>query len=82
MAWIETRGLDQAEGELAALYQRAVNPESGELDHIMSIHSAHPAGLAAHMALYEAVMRGSAGLRKVEREMIALVVSLQNACHY
>lgn len=53
-----------------------------EMDHIMSIHSLHPAGLAGHLALYEAVMRGTKTLRKVDRELIALVVSSKNSCHY
>ena len=42
----------------------------------------NPAGLAAHLQLYRAVMRGSRSLRKVERELIALVVSRVNDCHY
>ena len=48
----------------------------------MSIHSASPPGLAAHLELYNAVMRGTASLRKVDRELIALVVSQKNDCHY
>ncbi|MFT7670073.1 MAG: alkylhydroperoxidase family enzyme [Planctomycetota bacterium] len=82
MAWIETKGMDDASGELAELYGKACDPTTGELDNIMAIHSAHPAGLAAHLALYTAVMRGTSSLRKAEREMIALVVSLRNGCHY
>jgi hypothetical protein len=82
MSWIETIPDDAADGELAGLYDRSRDSDSGELDHIMAIHSLHPAGLAAHMALYEAVMRGTESLRKVERELIALVVSDENACQY
>lgn len=48
----------------------------------MRIHSLHPAGLEAHFALYRAVMLGTPSLRKVDREMIALVVSATNGCHY
>ncbi len=82
MAWISTQGKHEAQGELAELYQEACDPKTGELDNIMAIHSAHPAGLAAHLALYNAVMRGTPSLRKVERELIALVVSQENGCHY
>jgi AhpD family alkylhydroperoxidase len=32
--------------------------------------------------LYRQAMRGTRTLRKVEREMIALVVSRVNECHY
>ncbi|NOX30910.1 MAG: hypothetical protein GXP35_12810 [Actinobacteria bacterium] len=38
--------------------------------------------MAAHLAVYESAMAGTKSLRKVEREMIALVVSLENNCHY
>ncbi|MFT4649297.1 MAG: alkylhydroperoxidase family enzyme [Glaciecola sp.] len=82
MAWIKTTPLDAAQGQLLELYQSALDPSTGELDNIMSIHSAHPPGLAAHLALYNAVMRGTSSLRKVDRELIALVVSQKNDCHY
>jgi alkylhydroperoxidase family enzyme len=48
----------------------------------MSIHSLNPRALAAHDGLYRSAMAGTANLRKVERELIALVVSLENECHY
>ena len=82
MAWIETIGLLEAEGELLDLYQSVVDPATGALDNIMAIHGLHPAGLQAHWALYRAAMTGTPGLRKVERELIALVVSQRNGCHY
>lgn len=82
MSWIRTLADDQAAGELRRLYDAARDPESGRVDNIMSIHSLHPAGLQAHLGLYLTVMRGTTTLPKVEREMIALVVSRLNECHY
>ncbi len=82
MAWIATVSADDADPELRDLYARVADPETGQLDHIMSIHSLHPAGLRAHFELYRAVMRGTPSLRKVDRELIALVVSRANGCHY
>jgi alkylhydroperoxidase family enzyme len=82
MAWIRTIGEDEAGGRLAELYAAMVDPTSGRVDNVLKIHSLHPEGLAAHWELYRAVMRGTAGLPKVEREMIALVVSKLNGCHY
>lgn len=81
MAWIEVRGPDGAQGELAELYARIAAPD-GSVDNILAIHSLHPAGGAAHLDLYRAVMRGTAGLPRVDRELIALVVSRANGCHY
>ena len=48
----------------------------------MAVHSLNPRGLAAHDALYRSAMAGTGSLRKVERELIALVVSRENDCHY
>ena len=86
MAWIQIREPHEAEGaareELESLSARSVDPTSGEVDEILRVHSLHPRGWEAHLALYSAAMRGTPGLRKVDREMIALVVSRENGCHY
>ena len=75
MSWIKTIGVDEADAELEGLYERAKDPKTGKLDHILQVHSLNPAGLAAHLELYNTVMRGSKTLRKVERELLAFVVS-------
>ena len=84
--WIQTIPDDEwtadEAGPLAGLHAQVVDPTYDRVDHIMAIHSLNPAGMAAHNALYTSAMTGTATLRKVEREMIALVVSLENHCHY
>ena len=82
MPWIETVPDDEWEGDLAELRPEVVDPQADKVDHIMAIHSLNPRGLAAHNALYTSAMQGTRSLRKVERELIALVVSLENHCHY
>lgn len=82
MAWIEVIDEQHAGGELADLYDVVIDPKFGRVDHIMSIHSLHPKGLQTHWDLYREVMTGTPTLRKVDREMIALVVSAANDCHY
>ncbi len=82
MAWIETVPDDQWEGPLAEHYDAVVDKALGRVDHIMAIHSLNPKGLGAHNALYSSAMSGTATLRKVERELIAYVVSAVNECHY
>ena len=67
---------------LENLYGRVVDKSSGRIDYIMSVHSLNPRGLAAHDGIYRSAMAGTKSLRKVERELIALVVSLENECHY
>ena len=82
MAWIEIVDEPDAEGRLRELYARMVDPASGRVDTILRIHSLHPEGLRTHYELYREVMSGTKTLRKVDREMIALVVSVINECHY
>lgn len=82
MAWIEVIDEEGAEGELAALYGQMIDPAFGRVDNIMTIHSLHPGGLRTHHDLYQEVMSGTKSLRRVDREMIALVVSSLNDCHY
>ena len=74
-AWADTPGLDEQ-------YDGVVDSGYGRVDNIMAIHSLNPRALAAHNALYQSAMAGTATLRKVERELIAYVVSLENSCHY
>ncbi len=83
-SWIEQVPEDdwQADPALAALHPEVVDRGSGRVDNIMAVHSLNPSGLAAHDALYRSAMAGTATLRKVERELIAYVVSLENRCHY
>ena len=82
MAWIETIREDEWAGELAGLYERVADKAAGRVDNIMQVHSLNPRALAAHDVLYRSAMAGTATLRKVERELIALTVSMLNDCHY
>ena len=82
MAWIEIIDEADATGTLREHYGRMVDPQYGRVDTILRIHSLHPEGLRTHYELYREVMTGTKTLRKVEREMIALVVSVINDCHY
>jgi alkylhydroperoxidase family enzyme len=80
--WIETVSEADAEGELAALYAQVSDPPRGPVDNIMKIHSLDPGGLAGHLAVYRSAMRSTPSLPRVERELIAVVVSGINGCHY
>ena len=82
MANIEVIPDDEWSDELAELYPKVVDPTYGRVDNIIAVHSLNPRGLAAHQTLYTSAMTGTSTLRKAERELIALVVSLENQCHY
>lgn len=82
MAWIDTVPDDEWSGDLAPLHGEVVDRTYGRVDNILAVHSLNPRGLAAHNGLYSSAMAGTRSLRKVERELVALVVSLENHCHY
>lgn len=54
----------------------------GNLDHILKIHSLNPRSLQVHYDLYRHLMYGRSDLSRADREMIAVVVSKVNHCHY
>jgi len=82
MAYITVIPDDEWDGELGELYPQVVDPTYKRVDNIIAVHSLNPRGLAAHQGLYSSAMASTTSLRKVERELIALVVSLENHCHY
>ena len=81
-AWIEVVPEDKATGLLEELYDRERDQRAGVVDNILKVHSLHPETLRAHADLYHAVMHGRSGVSPIEREMIAVVVSALNHCHY
>ena len=81
MAWIRVIDENEAEGELRGLYDRMTEPWGG-VDNILKIHSLNPASLRAHFDLYVTLMRGKSGLSRIQREMIGVVASAANQCHY
>lgn len=82
MAWIEAPHEDEWGPEFESLRREVIDPVYERVDWIMRIHALDPGSLAAHNTLYRQAMKGTKGLRKVEREMIAVVVSAVNDCHY
>ena len=81
MAWIEVVSEDEAEGRLKDLYERYKEPWGG-VDHIVSIHSLNVKSMKTHYDLYAHLMRGRSDLSRAQREMIAVVSSAVNRCHY
>jgi alkylhydroperoxidase family enzyme len=82
MAWIETIPGGEGDSEVGSLLDTVADSATGRVDAILQIHSLNPRALAAHNALYKSAMAGTANLRKVDRELVAFVVSQANDCHY
>ena len=81
-AWIHIIPESEAEGELKALYEQEFDNEKQGTDNILAVHSLNPPTLRAHADLYHTVMHAKSPLRRSEREMVAVVVSVINRCHY
>ncbi|RMH78315.1 MAG: peroxidase [Calditrichaeota bacterium] len=81
MAWIKMIAEAEAQGKLRELYER-LQRDDGGVDNILKIHSLNPPSLEGHYRLYATLMRGKSGLSRAQREMIAVVVSAANRCHY
>lgn len=81
-AWIQVIPEAEASGELQALYAQEFDAEKQGTDNILAVHSLNPPTLRAHADLYHSVMHAKSPLRRSEREMVALVVSAINKCHY
>ena len=82
MAWIDVIDEDDATGVLKQHYEKMCEPETGEVDNILKIHSLNPRSLRSHFDLYVTLMRGRSPLSRAQREMIGVVVSSINQCHY
>jgi uncharacterized peroxidase-related enzyme len=81
-AWINIVPEEEADGELKALYQQEFDSEKQGTDNILAVHSLNPPTLRAHADLYHTVMHAKSPLSRSEREMVAVVVSAINQCHY
>ncbi len=82
IAWIETISEAEASGELKRAYQRSRDAKTAHVDHIMKIHSLNPQSLLDHLHLYKTLMFADSPLTRIQREMIAVVVSAINRCEY
>ena len=81
MAWIETTAPEDATGPLRAEYDAAVR-RAGRVWNIVRLMSPNPLVLEASMRFYRALMFGPSPLSRRQREMLAVVVSVTNRCHY
>ncbi len=81
MAWIKTVKEGEAKGLLKQEYDAAL-ARAGKIYNIVSISSLKPLLVRQSMRFYTALMLAEGRLRRAQREMIAVVVSRANDCHY
>jgi alkylhydroperoxidase family enzyme len=73
--------VDEAEGLLKTEYDAALG-RAGKVFNIVKAMSLRPDVLRRSMDLYRGIMFGGSGLSRSERELLAVVVSRENDCHY
>ena len=81
MAHLRLIDVDEATGLLKKEYEAAVG-RAGKVFNVVKSMSLRPGVLKRSMELYKGIMFGPSGLSRQERELLAVVVSRQNDCHY
>jgi uncharacterized peroxidase-related enzyme len=67
--------------DLQVIWRKCVD-KLGFVPNVFSTYSLRPKRLRNFMAMYNEIMLSDSGLSKLEREMIAVVVSSANRCYY
>ena len=81
MPWIKQISVEEATGLLKAQFDEALQ-RAGRVWHIVHIMSLNPRMLRDSIAFYITAMMGESPLSRVQREILATVVSFENHCHY
>ena len=81
MAWITTIEYEQSQGALRQEYDKAIT-RAGKIYNIVKIMGLRPGHLRSSIDFYGVLMHGRSALTRAQREMLAVVVSQVNACHY
>lgn len=81
MAYLSLVEHKEATGDLKAIYEHA-RRRAGRVYNILKVMSRSPHALQASMDLYLTIMHGPSALSRAQREMLAVVVSAANQCHY
>jgi len=72
---------DGLDDDLRAVWRKCLD-KLGFVPNVYSAYSLKPQRLRNFMAMYNEVMLSESGLSKLEREMVAVVVSSANRCYY
>ena len=81
MAYIRLVGDREATGLLKTHFDAALK-RAGKVWGIVRLMSPNPEVLDASMNQYRAIMFGESPLSRAQREMLAVVTSVANGCHY
>jgi len=81
MPWIKQIPIAEATGLLREEFDKALK-RAGRVWRIVHIMSVNPRAMRDSIGFYATIMMGESPLTRVQREMLATVVSAENRCHY
>ena len=81
LAALELPAADTLDDDLTAYFDKCVE-KLGFVPNVLQAYRWNPARLRNFIAFVDELMLGESGLSKLEREMIATVVSSENHCYY
>jgi uncharacterized peroxidase-related enzyme len=80
-SWLRMPPEGDAPDGVQALFDKA-SEKLGFVPNVLRVYALRPRHLELWNAFYDELMRGESSLTRVQREMIAVVVSTINRCHY
>ncbi len=81
MPWIRQIPLDQASGLLKKEFDKALE-RAGRVWRIVHVMSVNPRALRDSIRFYVTIMMGESPLTRIQRELLATVVSAELGCYY
>lgn len=81
MAYIDVIEEAAAKSPLKDIYEEVIK-KRGKLSNVIRIQSLNPEAMTRHLDLYMTIMYGESPLKRYQREMMAVVVSVANNCDY
>jgi uncharacterized peroxidase-related enzyme len=81
MAYIKVIGYDESEGSLREIYDQIIKSR-GKVANVHTVQSLNPESILDHTDLYLTLMFKKSPLKRYQREMMAIIVSINNDCGY
>jgi alkylhydroperoxidase family enzyme len=81
VSWIPQVPIDQASGLLKSLFDAALK-RAGRVWNIVHVMSINPPAMRDSIRFYSTIMSADSPLTRIQREMLATVVSAELECHY
>ena len=81
IAWLRVPAEDDVPSAARELWDKPLE-KLGFVPNVLRVMALRPEHLVTWWAYMQELMTGESGLTKAQREMIAVVVSVENRCHY